>query len=356
MNIIHLVSNKVWGGGEQYVLDLCRHLDADGHSVAVITRGIDAVDAPFVRAGFTPGHLPLGGVFDFISASRLAGVLDSIAPPVVVHVHNFKDARTAVRARRMMRNPAGTRIVATRHLVKAGKTDSASTALYHYIDAIAFVSQTALDAFLASKPTVDRDKLCVIHNAVSDKGGVRPLDKPEGEVRVVYAGRLAAEKGIEKLIEAVPSFPSCVRLHVAGSGKANYEIALRRYASAAGVTDRVVWHGYMADPSPLMASADIGVVPTIACEAFGLTVVEFMQQGVPVVATGNGGPREIISDGTDGILVPPGDAGAISRAVSMLAGDKAMRDKMAAEARKKVADKFAYDKFYKEILKLYDCH
>ncbi len=58
MNIIHLVSNKVWGGGEQYVLDLCCRLEADGNSVAVITRGIDAVDKPFAKAGFTPGHLP----------------------------------------------------------------------------------------------------------------------------------------------------------------------------------------------------------------------------------------------------------------------------------------------------------
>ena len=39
MNVVHLVSNRVWGGGEQYVLDLCRALDADGHSVAVVTRG-----------------------------------------------------------------------------------------------------------------------------------------------------------------------------------------------------------------------------------------------------------------------------------------------------------------------------
>ena len=51
MNIIHLVSNKVWGGGERYVLDLCRYMSAQGHSVAVVSRGIGAVDAPFRAAG-----------------------------------------------------------------------------------------------------------------------------------------------------------------------------------------------------------------------------------------------------------------------------------------------------------------
>ncbi len=354
MNIIHLVSNKVWGGGEQYVLDLCRHLEATGNSVAVITRGIEAVDTPFRKAGFTPGHLPLGGVFDFISASRLSRVLDSMAAPVVVHVHNFKDARTAVRARNMMRQPEKVRIVVTRHLVKPGKRDSASTALYRDVDAIAFVSQTALDSFLSGKPVVDASKLCVIHNAIVGHDDVVAADKPEGELRLVYAGRLAAEKGIEKLIEAMPCMPENAVLHVAGSGKANFEVALRRYASSTGVADRIIWHGHMADPMPLIASADIGIVPTIAQEAFGLSVAEFMQQGVAVIATDNGGPREIITDGIDGILIPPGNAVAISDAVARLAEDETLRRKIGNAARHTIAERFGYDDFYKKVLRLYD--
>lgn len=355
MNIIHLVSNKVWGGGEQYVLDLCRRLDADGHSVAVITRGIEAVDAPFRKAGFTPGHLPLGGVFDFISSSRLSRVLDNMSEPVVVHVHNFKDARTAVRARQMMRRPGAVRVVVTRHLVKPGKTDRASVSLYGAVDAIAFVSQTALDAFLSSNPKVDRDKLSVIHNAVVDCGEVVAADKQPGELRIVYAGRLAAEKGIEKLIEALPLFPQNAVLHIAGSGKANYEVALRRYASSVDVGDRIVWHGHLSNLAPLMASADMGVLPTLAIEAFGLVVLEFMRHGVPVIATNHGGPREIITDGVDGILVSPGDATAIADAVGRLAADKDLASRMAGAAKAKVEANFKYKQFYNKILRLYDC-
>ncbi len=170
-------------------------------------------------------------------------------PDAVVHVHNFKDARTAVRARRMMRRPDKVRIVVTRHLVKPGKADSSSTALYAAVDGIAFVSQTALDAFLEGNPKVDRSKLCVIHNAVTVRTCDTAIEKPDGEIRLVYAGRLATEKGIEKLIEAMPLMPS-VTLHVAGTGKANFEVALRRYASSVGVADRIVWHGHMPDPLP----------------------------------------------------------------------------------------------------------
>jgi len=354
MNVLHLVSNKVWGGGEQYVLDLCRRLEADNHSVAVITRGYSAVDGPFIESGFTPGHLPLGGVLDFISASRLSRALDNMAAPVVVHVHNFKDALTAVRARSMMRLPDKVRIVVTRHLVKKGKSDRASTALYRNIDGIAFVSQTALDGFLSGEPKVDPSKLCVIYNAINRHDDIVPEDKGDDDLRLVYAGRLAPEKGIEKLIEAMPCMPDGAVLHVAGTGKANFEIALRHYASSIGVDDRIVWHGHLPDPMPLMASADIGIVPTIAQEAFGLTVAEFMQQGVPVIATYNGGPREIITDGVDGILIPPGNAVAISDAVSRLAKDSAMRRKMGDTARMTIETRFSYDDFYKNILRLYD--
>lgn len=354
MNIIQLVSNKVWGGGEQYVLDLCRRLDESGNSVAVITRGFEAVDTPFEKAGFTPSHLPLGGIFDFISASRLSRVLDSTAAPVVVHAHNFKDANTAVRARSMMRRPDKVRIVVTRHIVKPGKSDSVSADLYREIDAIAFVSQAALDGFLEGKPKIDPAKLCVIHNAIAGHNDVVAADKADDELRLVYAGRLAHEKGIEKLIEAMPCMPNGAVLHVAGTGKPKFMISLRRQAAFFAVADRIVWHGHLSDPMPLMASADIGIVPTIVPEAFGLTVAEFMQQGVSVIATDNGGPREIITDGVDGILIPPGNAGAIRDAVARLANDPDMRREMGDNARQKIATVFDYDDFYKKILKLYD--
>lgn len=353
MNIIHLVSNKVWGGGEQYVLDLCRRLEADGHSVAVITRGIDTVDSPFCKAGFTPGHLPLGGIFDFISASRLGRVLDNMTTPAVVHVHNFKDAHTAVKARSMMRRPSEVRVVMTRHLVKPGKSDRSSSALYSDIDAIAFVSQAALDGFLAGSPSVDTNKLSVIHNAVYPRDGIVAEARQDSELRLVYAGRLSPEKGIEKLIESMPGMPPQVVLHVAGSGKPNFEVALRRYASAIGVAGRVVWHGHMSDPSSLMASADIGVVPTVACEAFGLTVLEFMSLGVPVIATNSGGPREIITDGIDGILVSPGEAEAIRIAVTRLGADSDMRHKLGKAAVVTASERFGYERFYRKILGLY---
>ncbi len=81
------------------MLDLCRYMSAQGHSVAVVSRGIGAVDAPFRAAGFTPGRLPLGGLFDFISPVRLARVLDRVeAPPWCTCIISKTRARPCGRA------------------------------------------------------------------------------------------------------------------------------------------------------------------------------------------------------------------------------------------------------------------
>lgn len=162
LNIIHLVSNKVWGGGERFVLDLAKRCTADGHSVAVITRGKEAVDSRFIEAGFTPGKLPLGGIFDFVSPSRLAHILDCLTEPVIIHVHNFKDARTALKAKHLCRHPENVRIVATRHLVKPAKRGKSAAELYNALDAIVFESKAGLEGFLSSSPEVDPSRLSVL--------------------------------------------------------------------------------------------------------------------------------------------------------------------------------------------------
>ena len=357
MNIIHLVSNKVWGGGERYVLDLCRYMNAQGHSVAVISRGIYAVDAPFREAGFTPGRLLLGGVFDFISPVRLARVLDRTAAPVIVHVHNFKDARTALRARRLMADSSKVRVVMTRHLVRPAKNDRSHNELYNSLDALIFVSETARRIFMSGKPAVDESRIVVVPPAVPAHP-VTPLSREEGEFRVVFAGRLHPEKGLDKLLEAFVGMPENARLHIVGSGSPRCETEYRRKAFSLGISQRVVWHGHVGDPLPLMASANAGVLPSLVAESFGLAVLEFMQCGVPVVASSGGGPAEIIKDGKDGILVPPGDVAALHKALMSLCQSPQACAAMGRSAARKAADDYAYNKFANHIYEIYRnvCH
>ena len=91
MNIVHLVSNKVWGGGERYALDLCCEALAQGHRVMAYTRRIEAVMQPFIAAGIATATLPLRGAFDIVTPLKLSKALDRLcaadsAEPTIVHV------------------------------------------------------------------------------------------------------------------------------------------------------------------------------------------------------------------------------------------------------------------------------
>jgi glycosyltransferase involved in cell wall biosynthesis len=133
-------------------------------------------------------------------------------------------------------------------------------------------------------------------------------------LRLGYLGRLEVRKGIELLLSEVAGLPQTGwSLVVAGSGEAEFVEALRaRHASA-----RITFAGQV-DPGEFLASLDVLVVPSLVPETFGLSAAEALASGVPVVASTRGALREIIHDGTNGLLFDPSMPGALSEALGRL--------------------------------------
>jgi len=151
---------------------------------------------------------------------------------------------------------------------------------------------------------------------------------PGGEVLVGYVGRLAPEKRVD-LLGQVAALPGA-RLVIVGGGPA--EAALRRALPGA------VFPGpkYGTELAEAYASLDI-FVHSGPRETFGQTLQEAAASGLPVVAPAAGGPRDIVTDGVTGYLVPPGVPGPLAAAVSRLVHDPAMRAAMGQAGRAKVA-------------------
>lgn len=352
MNIIHLVSNKVWGGGETYALELCRALASEGHNVKVFTRRKTAPAEVFAAEGLLAGTLPLRGSIDFISPLRLTKTLDACQGRTIVHVHNFKDAATALAARRLACDPSKIKIVATRHLALAAKTDKSHTSIYNELDRIIFVSHRAHEEFLSTAPAVERLRLVVIHNGVHLPSPAEP--EPHEGLRILYAGRISPEKGLNVLIDALGRCTGRMwHLDVCGDGRSRVVMPIVRTARANGVDARTTWHGHVADIAPMMQAADVVVVPTVAPEAFGLSIVEAMARGKVVITSDNGAQPEIITSGHDGLLVPPGDAQALADAICKVESSPELRRKIGENAAK-TAQKFNHDIFYTSILKIYN--
>ena len=104
---------------------------------------------------------------------------------------------------------------------------------------------------------------------------------------------------------------------------------LRHQADDRGVGARVHHLGFVDDPGPWHAAGSIAIQAS-AHEAFGLSIVEALAHGTPVIASATDGPSEILDDGRYGVLTAPGDADALARAIADLLEDDGRRSRLAA--------------------------
>jgi glycosyltransferase involved in cell wall biosynthesis len=176
-------------------------------------------------------------------------------------------------------------------------------------------------------------------------GGPRAHAAVEGAV-VGTVSRLQRYKGIERLLRAIPGVLAehpATRFRIVGGATPgvddDYEAELHALAAELGIAEAVVFTGHVDDAAAQMGELDV-LVHCATLEPFGLVLVEAMLRGVPVVADTTGGPREIVRDGTDGLLVRVDDAAALAEAIGGLVGDPQRRGRMGAAARQRVLERF----------------
>lgn len=177
----------------------------------------------------------------------------------------------------------------------------------------------------------------------------------DGSYVILVAARLHPEKGYEHLFDALPLLRSRLdrplTLLVAGTGP--FEAAYRERVRALGCGHVVRFLGFREDVPALMAAADLFVLPSVA-EAFGLVLAEALYLGVPVVATRVGGIPEIVDDGIDGVLVPPGDSRVLAEAIAGLLCDPERRRRLAGAGRDKVVARFGFEQMVRSYEAFYE--
>lgn len=161
---------------------------------------------------------------------------------------------------------------------------------------------------------------------------------------VGIVGRLEPWKGQEVFLRAaahvVRRHPD-VRFAVVGGAilgwEGDYPDKLQRLAEALGIADLVHFAGHQDDVYPWFDAMDILVHASFG-EPFGLVLVEAMALGKPLVATAQGGPLEIVEDGVSGLLVPPGDEGALAGAVERILDDALLAESLSRAASQRARD------------------
>jgi glycosyltransferase involved in cell wall biosynthesis/SAM-dependent methyltransferase len=212
--------------------------------------------------------------------------------------------------------------------------------------------------------TLGPERVGLVPHGIEDRAGtVAPEHRP-GRVEVLFVGRLEDRKGIDTLLAAVPEV---VRAHpevgftIVGEdsrpmtdGRTHRQ---RFEASSAWpeVAANVRFLGRVDDDRlyRLYAGCDVFVAPS-RFESFGLILLEAMMFAKAVVATRVGGMAEIVSDGETGLLVPPGDAGALGRAIASLVASPARRNELGSAARRRFESVYRQEAMVEGVNRYFD--
>ena len=207
-------------------------------------------------------------------------------------------------------------------------------------------------------------KMCVIPNGVDvskfrfsfDYWDVRNRFAHASERILLFVGRLVPEKGLDTLINALPTILSGgvnVKLVVVGEGpqKETYQ----GMASDRGLREKVMFAGYLDDWTlrALYRVADVTVVPS-KFEPFGIVALEAMAAHCPLVTTTTGGLNEIVDDGGTGLKVPINDPNALAGAILRMIRDLGFKNYAVENAYRKCLWNYNWDKIAEWTKGLYD--
>jgi glycosyltransferase involved in cell wall biosynthesis len=235
-------------------------------------------------------------------------------------------------------------------------------------DCIVCVSE-ALKDHLTRKWKISQDKIVVFPNAV-DVQQFRPDPNARAEVRaslgigglpmIMFVGNFFAWHDVTTLLDAFAllreSHPD-TRLVLVGDGEER-EKAIQR-VNDLGIMNAVQFTGLVrhSDVPRLMAAADIGVVPYPQMNRdpwlSPLKLFEYMSSGIAVVASSVGQLNDVIRDRHNGVLVPPGNAGAMARALGCLIDDSALRSRLSRQARRDAVQLHSWENYLSRLERLY---
>ena len=211
---------------------------------------------------------------------------------------------------------------------------------------------------------IGEDRVVTLRNAIDPQAIPGPEARARARAAIGARGddRLAGtlgrldepKKGLATFLAAaarVAAADPCARFVLIGDGPARGD--LERRASSLGLADRVRFLGERPDAVSLLPGLDLLVQPSL-WEGFGLSVLEGMAAGLPVVATRVGGLPEVVRDGVDGLLVPPADAPRLAEAIASLFADPVRARHLGAAARARARNEFHVDDLVAGTAALYD--
>jgi len=359
IKVIHVLSDMKIGGAGSWLLNLLVSIDKEKLDIKVVLpKGSMLIDK-VEELGFEV--IPVDGMkdksFDAGAVSLILGILKKKQPDIV-HTHASLSARLAARM-------AGVRIINTKHCIDGKKTGIKKLAAF-------CLNNLLSDRIIAVSEAVKRNvadngmpesKISVIYGGISPVKEISSEDKSrvrqkwgiaEEDIVVGIVARLTEVKGHKHFIDAAEIISrdnDGVKFLIAGIGPKEQE--LKELVCERGLTDRVVFTGFIENIYEIFNIIDINVISSLS-EALCLSLIEGMCIGKPSVGTNTGGIPEVVKDGYNGYLVPVGDSSKLADAILKLVHDPELRKTMGDKGRELVACHFTADTMARDIEELYE--
>lgn len=365
--LLHIVDSGGLYGIERVLLNLLPALQRHGHQVALLcmsaagSSGAEVGDAA-TKLGVPVSCVGYAGRFSATGALRLYRTIASYQPRIV-HLHGYKATILAGAVSLVRAIPA----VATYH-GEAGKAldlprlatySAVETRLLRRLRGVVAVSEPVREELLRRK--VKRERVVIIHNGIRDwtrqAGTAIDIAPSRFAPTLLMVGRLIREKNtalaLDLLARVRERYPTA-GLVVAGDGP--LRSSLEEKARTLGIAEWVQFLGFVEDVRGLLSRCDCFLLPS-STEGMPNALLEAMAAAAPIVATQVGGIPAAITDGVEGLLVPPGDTERLSAAVSRVLDDPRLRRALGAAARARFEREFtddhmadAYSAFYEIAL------
>jgi len=373
---------RIVGGIARHVEDLSKALVRRGMDVDVVTCASDGAEGAEDDEGVAVFRVPLGSPSppDFVTwvMQMNLSLLERAIPQAalgadLVHAHDWVVAYAAKTLKHAFRIP----LVATIHATEYGRNWGLHNDLQRYISSVEWwlgfeawrviCCSDYMRGELSWVFQFPADKMHVIPNGV-DPGR---FEAPEGahdlaafrsrwaaadEKMIFFIGRLVHEKGVHVLIEAfakVLAYYDKAKLVVAGKGPA--DPYLRHLAQSLGIYNRIYFAGFVDDATRnrLYKCADIAVVPSLY-EPFGITALEAMACGVPVVVSDTGGLGEVVRHGITGMKALTANPESLADNILTLLGDDKLRERIREAALRDVRERFNWELIADKTKAVYD--
>jgi glycosyltransferase involved in cell wall biosynthesis len=324
MKILYVITGLNTGGAELQTAEIASRIKALGNEVELVSMtDISALPPKLAAAGIPVCSLGMNrGRANPVAILRLAKIVRRFRPDIV-HSH-IAQANILCRVTRLV-SPMN-RLICTAH--SDNECGPLLTKLYgmtdFLCDRMTNVSQNAVNVFI-ERGISHRKRISCVYNGIDTNRFSPSLERRretrrrlglEGKTVILFVGRFEWAKAPDVLVEAfmpLARLRSELALLMVGDGTMRGEV--ERLLDGEGLKNRAVFTGLRADTENYYNAADFFVMPS-RWEGFGLSLVEAMACGLPIIATDCSGPREILEGGRFGRLVRPENSRALLEAIA----------------------------------------